>query len=255
MVRGVLTSHCTGRIIYASPPVGPTGPLAPSRLRPGGFSVSGPKSSRTSFLVDGFNVYHSARAASRDLDGDSTKWLDLRSLLQSFLSVVGPGAQLKDIYYFTALAHHLDHGKPGTTARHGLYMECLRATGVRIELGRFKYKTGWCDRCRQKRDLFEEKETDVAISVKLLELFQKDECDTAVLVTGDTDLAPAIRASSRMFPGKTVCVAFPYKRMNNELAKLVDTSFRIRKERYSQHQLPDPFTLSSGGRIDKPLQW
>jgi hypothetical protein len=116
---------------------------------------------RVTFLVDGFNLYHSAKEASRDLGGRSTKWLDLRSLLTSYLPVIGSGAQLKDIYYFTALATHMDAKKPGTTSRHKLYMECLRNTGIRIQPGRFKYKTVWCEHCRKLTDHYEEKETDV----------------------------------------------------------------------------------------------
>lgn len=134
-------------------------------------------------------------------------------------------------------------------------MECLRATDVEIRLGRFKYKTGWCSTCRKPTGIYEEKETDVAISVALLELFLRDECDTAVLVTGDTDVAPAIRSASGLFPTKTIAVAFPYRRKNNELARLVNTSFRIRKERYAQHQLADPFVLPTGREIRKPASW
>jgi hypothetical protein len=43
---------------------------------------------RTTFLVDGFNLYHSLRDASRDLgfaDGRGTKWLNLHSLLYAQL--------------------------------------------------------------------------------------------------------------------------------------------------------------------------
>ena len=51
----------------------------------------------------------------------------------------------------------------------------------------------------------EEKETDVAIAVTLIELFLRDECDAAVLVTGESDIAPALRLAQRQFPGKAIC--------------------------------------------------
>lgn len=210
---------------------------------------------RATFLVDGFNLYHSLRAASRDLGGRSTKWLDLRALLSSYLPALGSGALLGEIYYFTAFALHMDAKKPGTIARHKLYIECLTSIRVRIVLGRFKRKAVWCQRCQTDTTHFEEKETDVAISTKLLELFHSDACDMAVLVTGDTDLAPAIRAAGTMFPSKSVCVIFPYKRKNKELAQLVTTSIRIKKERYAQYQFPDPFILPSGRRLPKPSRW
>ena len=104
---------------------------------------------RVSFLVDGFNVYHSAREASRDLTGASTVWLDLRALLRSFLSsAIGRDAALAEIHYFSALATHMDPKQPGTTSRHKAYIDCLRATGIHVHLGRFKSKDVWCRSCK-----------------------------------------------------------------------------------------------------------
>jgi uncharacterized LabA/DUF88 family protein len=210
---------------------------------------------RTVFLVDGFNLYHSVRVASVDLGGQSTKWLDIRSLLTTYLPVIGAGAELQQIYYFTAIASHLDTRRPGVTARHRRYLECLSATGVTPALSRFKYKTVRCYTCKKDNPHYEEKETDVAISMKLVEVFHRDEADTAVLVTGDTDLAPAVRTASRLFPVKQICFAFPYKRRNSELAKLVSKYFYIRKERYAAHQLPDPMALPNGRLVSKPREW
>jgi hypothetical protein len=195
------------------------------------------------------------RTASHDLGGRSTKWLDIRSLLASYLPVIGAGAALERIYYFTALAFHLDRRRPGVTARHRLYLECLATTGIVPILGRFKYKTVHCHTCKRDNPHYEEKETDVAISMKLVELFHQDEADTVVLVTGDTDLAPAVRIASSLFPSKQICFAFPYRRKNKELAGLVSKHFRIHRERYVAHQLPDPMTLTSGRQVSKPSVW
>jgi len=210
---------------------------------------------RTTFLVDGFNVYHSLTQASKDMQGASTRWLDLKGLLSSCLPIIDRQARLEEIYYFIALALQRDAQDPGTTKRHRAYIDCLRASGVITELGRFKYKDVWCEDCRKKQGHYEEKETDVAISVKLIELFHNDACDVAVLVSGDTDLAPAVRAANRLFPSKLVCFAFPYKRKNEELAKLVPRSFRIKKERYASFQFPDPVVLAGGRGISKPPHW
>jgi uncharacterized LabA/DUF88 family protein len=212
-------------------------------------------SNRTSFFVDGFNLYHSLIEASRDLGGRPAKWLDIRSLLSSYLPVIGGGATLEKIYYFSALATHMDNRRPGTTTRHRLFLECLQASGIRVELGRFKKKDVHCSRCNTIKPHYEEKETDVAISVRLLEVLHRDAADTAVLVTGDTDLAPAVRTAQKLFPGKEICFAFPYKRRNSELAKLVSKHFYIRKERYLQHRLSDPCALPSGRQVSKPQGW
>jgi uncharacterized LabA/DUF88 family protein len=228
------------------------GSLAPFKSRLGGFFLP---ENRVVFLVDGFNVYHSAKVAAADLGGASTLWLDLRSLLSSYISLFGRDAVLSDIYYFSALARHIDSKRPGTTKKHQDYMDCLTSTGVKIRLGRFKYKTIWCGGCKRMNVHFEEKETDVALSLTIMKLFHFDSCDTVVLVTGDTDLAPAVRMAAEVFPEKNICFAFPYKRKNKELNAITHKSFLIRKERYAAHQFSDPFKGVAGRTINKPATW
>ena len=210
---------------------------------------------RVAFLIDGFNVYHSAVSASRDLVGATTKWLNLRALCESYLYLVGGDAQIVSVHYFSALATHLQDVKPDVIKRHLTLIECLRATGVTVELGRFKQKTVHCDACRRQIIRHEEKETDVAIAVRLLELFVRSTCDTAVIVTGDTDVAPAVRCLQQLFPAARVLFAFPYGRKNQELAKLAPGSFSLRKEQYAKFQFPDPFVTPNGRKIYKPAKW
>ncbi|TAH38286.1 MAG: NYN domain-containing protein [Planctomycetota bacterium] len=50
----------------------------------------------------------------------------------------------------------------------------------------------------QAYDRLEEKETDVAIAVAILEGMLDPAVDTIVLVSGDTDLVPALRAGKRL---------------------------------------------------------
>jgi uncharacterized LabA/DUF88 family protein len=154
---------------------------------------------RTTFLVDGFNLYHSVKNASHDLGGAGTRWLDLRALCASYLSAIGGNAQLEAIYYFSALAAHRLAVDPQVTARHQAYIECLEAMGVSVELARFKKKQFKCIHCGQTIKRFEEKETDVAVASKLLEVCCTGQCDTAMIMTGDTDIVPAVRTAQRFF--------------------------------------------------------
>ena len=210
---------------------------------------------RTVFLVDGLNLYHSLEAASRDLGGASTRWLDIRALLDSYLPAIGDGAVTTQIVYFSALPTHLESRKPGIAARHRLYLECLQADGIAPILGRFKPKFMLCTHCRRLSEHHEEKETDVAISVHLLEVLHRDEADTVAIVTGDTDIAPALRAARRLFPAKRIWLVLPYKRRNNELARLADGHCYVRKERYVQHQWPPIKRLPSGRIVLRPRGW
>lgn len=58
-----------------------------------------------------------------------------------------------------------------------------------------------------------------------------------------------------VFPAKTICFAFPYKRKSKELAAITTKSFLIKKERYTAHQFSDPYDGVSGRSIVKPASW
>ncbi len=212
-------------------------------------------STRVSFLVDGFNLYHSVKKAERDLGGSTTRWLNLRSLFTSYMHLFGREADLEEIYYFSALAKHLLSKKPDVTKRHKKYIRCLEDVGVNVELNRFKKKTLQCYNCGNRFTKHEEKETDVAIAVRLIELLMEDQCDIAVLVSGDTDLAPAFRTAQRLAPSKAVTFAFPYERKNNELAQMASNPFQMKKGQYVKHQFNDPYELSDGTEVHMPSSW
>jgi hypothetical protein len=176
-------------------------------------------------------------------------------MMRSVLPLVDKSARLEEIHYFSALAYHMEPSRPGTVSRHETYLKCLRASGVRVELGRFKRRPIRCRaKCKEKFNRYEEKETDVAIAVRLFELFAGSLCDTAILVTGDTDLGPAIRTAKKLYPHKQVGFAFPYKRKNAELSVLTPIHFRLKRERYFSSQFTDPF-VSGGLSIAKPASW
>lgn len=210
---------------------------------------------RTAFLVDGFNLYHSAREAAWALGGQGTKWLNIRALCESYLHVIGSGATLGEVHYFSALATHLEAGNPELTQRHRDFISCLKDTGIEVELARFKKKTLRCEHCGARLVRREEKETDVAIACCLIELLVEDRADTVVILSGDTDLAPAARLARRLFPDKTVSFAFPFGRKNKELEQIVDVSFQISKSQYARHQFADPYVLKNGREISKPDSW
>jgi uncharacterized LabA/DUF88 family protein len=206
------------------------------------------------FLVDGFNVYHSILRLKRDT-GYSTKWLDLASLCKSYIHLFGKDARLEAIYYFSAIPHYLSSSDPDKIQRHENYIRCLESTGVHIELGRFKEKDVFCHRCHSMILKHEEKETDVAIAIKLLEACFTNICDTAVIVSGDTDLSPAIKKCQDLFKDKKIVCAFPFARKNKELATLAPGSFSISKKQYIRHQLPNPVILTDGQKVYKPNSW
>lgn len=195
---------------------------------------------RTAFIVDGFNLYHSIREAVQNNPGLTAKWLNLSEFCISYLPLLGQDARLEGIYYFTAFAYHLND--PGAIARHEAYLKCHEDTGVHVALSRFKEKQITCDYCHRVFVRHEEKETDVAVAAKLLELVYTDCCDSVVLITGDTDLAPAVKLAKHASPTKKIIFAFPYGRKNLQLSQLGPGSFKIKAQTYANHQFKDPYS-------------
>ena len=146
---------------------------------------------RVVYLVDGFNLYHSLREAERSR-GRSLRWLDLSALCSSLLHAVPGRSELAGVIYFSALARHMETARPGTVARHLRYLDALQATGVETVLSQFKRRQVRCPYCGRVRDRWEEKQTDVGIAVRLMKLAAVGACGRVFVVSGDTDLVPAI---------------------------------------------------------------
>ena len=212
---------------------------------------------RAAFLIDGFNLYHSLRELER-LTKSPVKWLDLTKLCSAYLhavrSALGERVELASVTYFSALATHLVPNNPDVVKRHQTYIAALESTGVLVVLSRFKEKTITCPICGGRYKRHEEKETDVALGLRLIELLASGACDTVVLVTGDTDLVPAIRTAKRMHPANPVGVAFPLMRHNAELRAVADYSFNIGQRDVQRAQLP--LQMQVGGDVlTKPPAW
>ena len=213
---------------------------------------------KVSFLIDGFNVYHSLDTLGK-MTGASVKWLDLVGLCEGYLQAVrggvGERVELARVHYFSALAEHLIARKPEVVARHRTYIHALEGSGVRVQLSHFKRKDVRCPQCGRSFVRYEEKETDVALGLKLVEVLATDECQTAVLVTGDTDMIPALSAARRLFPERKLGVAFPFLRHNRELAEHADYSFKIDQRSLLKAQFPARIHRSGGSEITRPAGW
>jgi len=208
------------------------------------------------FLVDGFNVYHAVREARRR-GGADCRWLDIRSLCGEHLHLIDRTARVDEIHYFSALARHLEKSRPGTVARHERYLSALRATGVVTQLGVFKpkdvrYHSATCDVHLRRH---EEKETDVAIAAAAVEAAAACDCSALVLVSGDTDLLPALRTARRIRPQMKLICLFPPYRSNQAFRACVDGVFKIAPAQLARHLLPDPLVSPDGRAIAKPAGW
>ena len=148
----------------------------------------------TNVYVDGFNLYYGC------LKGTSHKWLDLDALCRTLL----PNNQLHRIRYFTARVKARDD--PLAPVRQDLYLQALSTLPhVSTHLGHFLVTKARMALAtpppagpRTVEVLkTEEKGSDVNLATYLLTDAFRGDCQTAVVITNDSDLAEPIRVISQ----------------------------------------------------------
>lgn len=196
--------------------------------------------------IDGFNLYNGLK----DKYGRKYLWLDLEALCRSLMI---PGQRLTNVRYFTAPVR----SQPGSLRRQQKFWNALDAhcTCVRIERGRFQEKRRSCHRCGKTWISYEEKETDVAIAVALVEDAAHHAFDSALVVSADSDLCPAVRAVRRLHPKAKVVAAFPPARRSDDLRRVADTSFTIAERKLRGAQLPRTVKAPDGTVLSRPPRW
>ena len=213
---------------------------------------------KVSFLVDGFNMYHSLKQL-QGVSKASVKWLDLIALCKAYLQAVrsemSERVDLARVHYFSARPEFLAIRKPDTLLRYDTYIAALRHSGVVVHLAQFKSKDTTCPQCRHCFQRHEEKETDVAMAMKMIDVLVRNECDTVVLVTGDTDLLPAIKTVNSLLPRAKIGVGFPFRRHNNSLQQAANYSFKIGQKDIQRAQFPPEIVLPDGTKLTKPESW
>ena len=146
--------------------------------------------------IDGFNLYFGLRQKQ----WRKYYWLDLAALSRALLK---SGQSLVETNYFTSRIKQ-SNGNEAEVKRQTTYLDALAARGeVLRHEGHFLIKEGErCRACRAPIVRFEEKMTDVKIATKLLLDAFDDRFDTALVISGDSDLSPPIEAILRRHPSK-----------------------------------------------------
>lgn len=189
--------------------------------------------------IDGFNLYH----AVNDLKDQRLKWLDLWALSASLLR---SDETLKAVNYFSAYATWLHE----PYSRHRAYVAALQARGVTAIMGKFKQKPRSCRACGAMWMGHEEKETDVHIAVRLVADALLDEFERAIVISADSDLAPALRAVRHHRPEKRLLVAAPPGRFGN--ARDLGPKLELTKGRIRKCLLPAELEDAAGNVIKRP---
>lgn len=207
---------------------------------------------RTIVYVDGFNLYYGA------VKGTPYKWLDLHR----YFTMIRQNDDIHAIKYFTA-----EIAGPGVVRQQAFLAALATRPLIEIILGRFKrkkVKCGYaaCSAAATPSRFFEvreEKRTDVNIAVYMLDDAYQDRCDIFVLVSGDSDLVPAVRMIRHRFPQKKVIVYVPAQEPQRGQAVELRTAanhHRTLPLNLLRHaQLPPQIPDGAGGYIQKPAQW
>lgn len=185
--------------------------------------------SKCSFYIDGFNFYHSIA------DGplpNKFKWFDYMKMAEAYLPA---DSILDEVRYYSAYAYW----RPDSEKRHRALVQASRAQGVIVRLGKFKEKGRKCFQCNSYWKDHEEKQTDINIAIDLVTGAFQNKYDKAILVSGDTDLVPAINRVKDLFPHKKVGVLFPPGRAVKELMHTADFYHKLYPKQIKKFRLPD----------------
>lgn len=210
---------------------------------------------RTRVYVDGFNLY---RGAFKEGPFGQYKWLDLVSYCRSILKT----SEIDQVKYFTARV--TQSWSLARWERQDRYLRALRSRPeIKIILGRHvvdarSYKvTDKSLHCMDEVevDKTEEKESDVNLACHMLLDGFKDEYDTAVLVSDDSDFKQAVSIVREKL-GKRVVVIRVRADRGSVFKNVADGVYDGNtKKLFRENQLPDPVTLGSGEEIFCPDQW
>ena|ERR1700722_4906471 len=209
-------------------------PRAPAR---GMFFRGRMNRQRVICLIDGLNLYHAISALARP----ELKWVDLRKLAKVFLKT--HSEELSGVFYFSAYADHVSESSQKCQKAH---IRALELTNVAPILGHFKEKARKCPSCSHRWIGHEEKETDVNIALFLLNLAYQNAFDRVLLISNDSDLAPAIRMVRNYFPQKRITtISPPHYFHSRELIQASSDKTKVRIEQLERCLLPSVVTDAS----------
>jgi uncharacterized LabA/DUF88 family protein len=213
---------------------------------------------RVGCYVDGFNLYFGLR----DSDLRRFMWLDLAALARH---VILPHQVVVFTKLFTA---RISGGRPtdrpeyaadmdAKRRRQSDYIDALKAhaENLTVHEGHFLSKELECKKCGATWAGAEEKMTDVNIATALIVDAFANRFDTAILVSGDSDLVPPIRAVRQCFPHKRVIVAFPPGRSSVHLVQAASGRFVISNRHLRMSQMPDEVQGPRGVKFTRPPTW
>ena len=151
--------------------------------------------------IDGYNFYYGLVK-----DRPDWKWLDIEKF---FVSLLSRSCTVDKIKYFTATVDE-DHAYSPTRERQEKYFEALGTRPkIKIIPGKYQKKLLRCEFCHEEYWVPREKKTDVNIAVHIMDDCMTGAAEGIVLVSGDSDLEPAVAWVNRKFSKIPITVYIP----------------------------------------------
>ena len=221
------------------PPHPAPNPPAPPALTP---------TQRVIVYIDGFNLYFGMRQKG----WQRYYWLDIRKLA---INLLRPGQQLVAVRYFTSRVG-ASPTDPDQHRRQNAYLEALGTLAdTSIQYGHYLSKLAQCRACGATWTYNEEKMTDVNIAISLTSDAFRNQFDTALLISGDSDLTGPLLQVKHLFPAKRIVVAFPPARSSARLLQEAHAAFTISRKTLKDSQFPDRVAKPDGFVLQRPATW
>ena len=139
--------------------------------------------------------------------------------------------------------------------RHKLFIKALELKNIKVVYEEFRSKDRFCSLCKKTYKVHEEKQTDVNIAIHLFRLAIEDRFDTALIISGDSDLIPSIKAVRSAFPTKKMVVIIPFGRRAEELKQICDRHMKIKLKHLDSSMFEDEIDLGNGQKLTRPPTW
>lgn len=198
--------------------------------------------------IDGFNLYFGLK----DKGYRRYYWLNVQKLAQNLLK---RNQRLECTKYFTSRVSS-NKSDPYKNKRQATYLEAIETlNNCHVYYGHYLSKTVTCFKCKNSWQTHEEKMTDVNIAVQLMTDAYQNQFDTALILSGDSDLTGPVQSVRNLFPEKRVVIGFPPARHSKRLKQVANASFTIGRKKLSDSQFPSTVTKPDGFRLLRPKLW
>lgn len=201
--------------------------------------------------VDGYNFYYGVICQT-----PQWKWLDLHK----YFSSLRLDEDVIRVKYFSAeIDRHLRISD--RRDRQKRYLSALKADpDVSVYLGTYQLRDVTCRAaCKLPYQTPEEKKTDVNIAVNMIADAVNSNADTLILVSGDSDMEPAVLWIDQNYPKIKITVYIPVlpgqnRKNYNYLSQRI-TCKPLPLLDVEKHLYPPVVDLGNGKTVECPKEW